>query len=106
MRKLFFIILLFIQGCTLNTRYSIKEYADRTVEIAYYKNLIKAESYPSASKCVEEWRLERIKREYNLPNGNFVHVYPEKCGCLIHWEIDKKTHKIVGYKFEGDGCPK
>lgn len=84
--------------------YTLEEYANRAVETAYYENLIKAESYKSGSKCVEEWRLKKIKREYNLPNCNFVHVYPEKCGCLVHWEIDKKTHKIVGYKFEGDKC--
>ena len=106
MRKLFLIILLFIEGCSLNSMYTLKEFADRNLEASYYEDIIEAHQHPTASKCKEEWRLKKIKREYGLPNGNFVHVYPGRCGCLIHWEIDKKTHKIVGYRFEGESCPK
>ena len=95
------IIFLVLQGCT---SYTLKDYANNSISTADYNSLLRAESLPP-SECDKEWRKSYTKkRTYPLPNGNFVYVNHGKCGCIIHWEIDKKTHKIVGYKFEGDRC--
>ncbi len=58
----------------------------------------------SGSPYVQWWRDNKINKDYYLPNGNLIHVHPIRKDCLIHWEVDKNTNKIIGYKFEGDRC--
>ena len=91
-----------MNGCFF---YGLKHYAESGIG-SPYKNLLDAESRLSSSSCVQRWKNKKINKDYYLDNGNLVHVYPEACGCLIHWEIDKNTQLIVGYKFEGDRCSK
>ncbi len=105
MQKIYILILMvfFFHGCGA---YSIKEQADIDVKYNYYQDLLNFRQTHSADKCVQKFRDNNILNEYNLSNGNFVYAAPVMCGCIIHWEIDRKTKKIVGYKFEGENCPK
>ena len=84
--------------------YALKEYADSSLGRKSYKSQIEVESRPSSSPCVQKWKDEGTKKEYYLSSGNLVHVCPAGCGCLVHWEFDKKTKLLVGYKFEGERC--
>jgi hypothetical protein len=43
------------------------------------------------------------EQKYQLKNGNWVYVSPNKEGCLVHWEVDKRG-VIVGYRLEGAKC--
>jgi len=77
---------------------------DRSLGYASYKSSLEIESRPSSSPCVEKWKDKKINKDYYLPNGNLVHVYPVACGCIVHKEFDKKSNLLVGYKFEGERC--
>jgi len=98
------ILMLFIlNGCFF---YGLKEYAESSIGRKSYKSQLEVELLPSSSPCVQKWKNKGTKMEYYLDNGNLVHVYPGGCECLVHWEFDKKTELLVGYKFEGDRCSK
>ena len=58
----------------------------------------------SGDEYVYYWRKNNINKDYYLKNGNLIHVHPIRRDCLIHWEVDKNTNKIIGYKFEGNRC--
>jgi len=94
---------LIFAGCSA---YSLKEFAEQGVESAYYEDLINIREYNSMNPCVQKFRDENIFNEYNLSNGNFVYAEPFVCKCIVHWEIDRQTEKVVGYRFEGANCPK
>lgn len=40
---------------------------------------------------------------YQLNNGHWVYVEPDRKDCLIHWEVNQED-KIINYTIEGDGC--
>jgi len=42
-------------------------------------------------------------RRYNLGNGNWVYVQPDRPDCEIHFEINSED-LIVGYTPVGNGC--
>jgi len=43
------------------------------------------------------------QRRYNLGNGNWVYVQPDRPDCEIHFEINSED-MIVGYTPVGTGC--
>jgi hypothetical protein len=69
-----------------------------------YNDALKSEKNKSGVPYVQNWRDKRINRDYYLPNSNLILVHPIRIDCLIHWEVDKNTNKIIRYKFEGDRC--
>lgn len=42
-------------------------------------------------------------KTYDLPNGNWVYVSPDRKDCEVHFEVDK-AGIIVGYQLVGKGC--
>jgi hypothetical protein len=42
-------------------------------------------------------------RTYELPNGNWVHVAPDRKDCEVHFEVDK-AGIVVAYQLVGEGC--
>ena len=99
---LFIIIyLMFIfTGCS---SLPMKTYANTWLK-ANINEYRQAEKNHSGDPYVQNWRDKRINKDYYLTNGNLIHVHPIRRDCLIHWEIDKDTNKIIGYKFEGNRC--
>lgn len=43
------------------------------------------------------------EKRYNLGNGNWVYVQPDRPNCEIHFEINSED-TIVGYTPIGSGC--
>jgi len=43
------------------------------------------------------------EKTYQLDNGNWVYVEPEKPNCFIHWEVNP-AGIVVGSRVEGSGC--
>ena len=98
--------ILIIQGCRMGGTASPKENTETVLKFSYYKDLLEFRKRNSADKCVQKWMNNNIMKTYNLPNGNFAYVEPIMCGCLIHWEIDRKTKKVLAYTSEGKTCYK
>lgn len=48
-------------------------------------------------------RIKWKEKTYNLENGNWVYVEPDRQDCLVHWEVNREGI-IVGYTTEGEGC--
>lgn len=42
-------------------------------------------------------------RQYKLESGNWVYVFPEREGCIVHWEVNSQDI-IVSYHTEGARC--
>lgn len=103
MYKIFLILsgLLLYSGCG---GYSPKEYAEATIGHATYKDFLETHTRPSSSSCVKIWKKQGINKDYYLSNGNFVHVYPANCKCIIYWEFDKNSQLLVGYRLDGEWC--
>lgn len=105
MRYYLFIVLIVLvfNGCIVNGIPKMEDYANGWIgtNIDFY---IEAGKYPSGSSYVRKWKKDKINKDYYLKNGNLIHVYPEREGCIIHWEVDKNTNKIINYKFSGDKC--
>ncbi len=40
---------------------------------------------------------------YDLPNGNWVYVSPDRKDCEVHFEVDK-AGIMIGYQLVGKGC--
>jgi len=100
------VFILMIQGCMINGNYSTMEDINHKIKNSYYKDLLETRKNRSGDPCIQKWRDENIMREYSLSSETFVYVFPSRCGCLIHWTINKNTGKIIGYKFDGLSCPK
>ena len=81
----------------------MKDYADGWVGTDINEKY-KTYKINSGSTYVQWWRDNKINKDYYLLNGNLIHVYPAREDCIIHWEVDKNTNKIIDYKFEGDRC--
>jgi hypothetical protein len=48
------------------------------------------------------WRNEKDKIDSKvLPNGNIENKYKYQGSCVYYFEVDPKTRKIVGTRFEG-----
>ena len=104
MRNIFLILLIFLfSGCIINGIPKMNDYAQNALGMDY-QDFLEPEKRKTGNFYVQNWRDKKINKDYYLPNGNLVHVAPERKGCLIHWEIDKDTNKIIGYKFEGNRC--
>jgi hypothetical protein len=103
MKYTLFTFLIFVSLLFSNCSQTLKNFADNAIG-ADIEQLLQAEKLDNYHGYVNCWRDNNINKDYYLPNGNLVHVYPEKEGCLIHWEIDKNTNKIINYKFEGNEC--
>ena len=98
---IFISILIIFNGCIRNR--TIRGNAKHSIGVPY-KNFLIAEQYDNYNDFINKWRDNKINKDYYLPNGNLVHVYPEAPDCIVHWEFDKNTKLLVGYKFEGKGC--
>jgi len=68
----------------------IGEPVDRLIKLSERKD-----SYASSI----QWQDKR----YELGNGNWVYVSPERRDCIVHWEVNS-SRIIVGYRTEGDRC--
>lgn len=42
-------------------------------------------------------------KTYDLPNGNWVYVSPDRKDCEVHFEVDK-AGIMIGYQLVGKGC--
>ena len=57
------------------------------------------ETQPESYASRIGWQTKR----YDLPNGNWVHVAPDRKDCEVHFEVDKGGI-VVGYQLVGKGC--
>lgn len=99
------VLILMMQGCKMSGTNSDKENGEIMLEEGYYKDLLDFRNGRSGSSCVNTWNHADIVT-YNLSNGNFVYVETLMCGCRMHWEIDRKTKKVLAYTTEGKTCYK
>jgi hypothetical protein len=87
---------LFAVSC-LSQIVSIEDYTNnwigRPIEETRRLNL-RPESYAS--------RIGWKEKTFQLDNGNWVYVEPDRPGCFIHWEVNPQGI-IVSYKLE-DNC--
>ena len=99
------VMILIVQGCRMGGTTSPKVNSETMVKEGYYKDLLYFRTRRSGSSCVNSWNHSDIVT-YNLSNGNFVYVESAMCGCFMHWEIDRKTKKVLAYTTEGKTCYK
>lgn len=107
MKNIFLIIIISLtfNGCIINGVPKAKDWAEQTIgsDINYRLEREK-DSSRSGNPYVRGWIEAKQIKDYYLTNGNLVHIHPIRENCLIHWEVDKDTNKIIDYKFEGDKC--
>jgi len=99
--KLFIAISMLLLGCSVP---KMKNYAEKWIDTDISRLQAVKNRGGSGSEYVNWWRDNKINKNYTLSNGNLVYVSPERKGCIIHWEIDKSSNRIIGYKFEGNKC--
>jgi hypothetical protein len=77
---------------------TLREWADQCIgrPIAELQAM---ETEPESYASRIGWRTKR----YDLPNGNWVHVAPDRKDCEVHFEVDKGGI-VVGYQLVGKGC--
>jgi hypothetical protein len=100
---LIFVVVVLFNGCAINGIPNIQDYANGWIG-SNIDGKLEAHKRGSGSPYVRKWQDNKINQDYYLSNGNLVHVYPEREGCIIHWEVDKSTNRIIGYKLDGDRC--
>ncbi len=94
-------LLLLLSAC--NGMRSPKAWADDWIGVDF--NTLKlTRKNKSILPYIQAWRDSNISGEQYLKNGNIEYVQPITKGCTVHWEIDKKTNKILSYQLEGKRC--
>lgn len=76
----------------------LREWADQRIgqTVAEQQRLdAEPESYAS--------RIGWKTRTYDLPNGNWVYVSPDRDNCEVHFEVDK-AGIMIAYQLVGEGC--
>ncbi len=102
MRKLkpfMLLVVLFtlLAGCNSQIP-TLREWADQCVgrPVAEQEGLdAEPESYAS--------RIGWKTTTYDLPNGHWVYVSPDRDKCEVHFEVNK-AGIVVGYQLAGEGC--
>jgi hypothetical protein len=84
-------------GCVSQIQ-SIQSYAKGWVG-APISELIEVKNRPQSYAMESGWK----EKHYDLPNGNWIYVSPEREGCIIHWEVNQ-SGVIVSYRAEGEYC--
>lgn len=84
-------------GCMSQIR-PFPEYAEGWVGTSVDR-LIEAKDRPGSYASRVGWKDKR----YELGNGNWVYVSPERADCTVHWEVNS-SRIIVGYRTEDEGC--
>jgi hypothetical protein len=92
-------VLLFalVLGCNSQIP-TLREWADQGIGQPI-EVMQEAEARPESYASRIGWRTKR----YDLPNGNWVHVAPDRKDCEVHFEVDKGGI-VVGYQLVGKGC--
>lgn len=98
-----FLTIFILNACTINGIPEATDWADSWIDSNIHE-IYELNNNKSGSKYVQSWRDNKINKDYYLSNGNLVHLTPIREGCLVHWEVDKDTNKIVDYTFEGNRC--
>lgn len=96
-RGISIVLLLIPLGCMSQIR-PFEEYAGGWVGKSVDR-LIEASRRPQSYASRTGWQEKR----YELGNGNWVYVSPEREGCIVHWEVSRQG-TIVGYRTEGGRC--
>jgi hypothetical protein len=76
----------------------LREWADQRIgqPVAEQQRLdAEPESYAS--------RVGWQTKTYELPNGNWVYVSPDRDDCEVHFEVDK-AGIMIAYQLVGEGC--
>lgn len=77
---------------------TLREWADQCIgrPVAEQERLdTEPQSYAS--------RIGWTRKTYDLPNGNWVYVSPDRKDCEVHFEVDK-AGIMTGYQLVGKGC--
>lgn len=77
---------------------SLRDWADETIGLPVTV-LQEIEARPESQASREGWKSKR----YDLPNGNWVYVTPDRNDCEVHFEVDK-AGIMIGYQLVGEGC--
>ncbi|MEZ5563841.1 MAG: hypothetical protein R3F27_12890 [Gammaproteobacteria bacterium] len=91
------LLCIFMAGCNSQIP-TLREWADQCIGLPV-TDLQKIEARPESYASRIGWQTKR----YELPNGNWVHVAPDRKDCEVHFEIDKGGI-VVGYQLVGRGC--
>lgn len=97
-RVLLLLIVMLFYGCLCSQIASFEEYTNGWIGQPV-KDLREVILRPTSYASRIGWK----ETTYDLNNGNWVYVQPDRKGCLIHWEINPRGI-IVGYKTEGERC--
>lgn len=102
MRKSWFFIPLvllcsLLAGC-ISQIPTLREWADQCIGLPVAE-LQAMEAEPESYASRVGWKTQR----YDLPNGNWVHVAPDRKDCEVHFEVDK-AGIVVAYQLVGEGC--
>ena len=90
-------LLSLLAGCNSQIP-TLREWADQGIGQPI-EVMQEAEARPESYASRIGWRTKR----YDLPNGNWVHVAPDRKDCEVHFEVDKGGI-VVGYQLVGKGC--
>lgn len=86
-----------LSGC-ISQIPSLRKWADQCVGLPVAE-LQAMEAEPESYASRVGWKTKR----YDLPNGNWVHVAPDRKDCEVHFEVDK-AGIVVAYQLVGEGC--
>ncbi len=91
------LLLLLLAGCNSQIP-KLRDWADQCIGLPV-TDLQEIEARPESYASRIGWQTKR----YDLPNGNWVHVAPDRKDCAVHFEVDK-AGIVVGYQLVGEGC--
>jgi hypothetical protein len=92
------VLLLSVQAGCISQIPTLREWADQCIGLPVAE-LQAMEAEPESYASRVGWKTKR----YELPNGNWVHVAPDRKDCEVHFEVDK-AGIVVAYQLVGEGC--
>ena len=91
------LLCVFMAGCNSQIP-TLREWADQGIGQPI-TNLEAIDAQPESYASRIGWQTKR----YELPNGNWVYVHPDRKDCEVHYEVDK-AGIAVAYQLVGKGC--
>ncbi|MCP5139861.1 MAG: hypothetical protein H6979_08390 [Chromatiales bacterium] len=91
------LLCIFMAGCNSQIP-TLREWADQGIGQPI-TNLEAIDAQPESYASRIGWQTKR----YELPNGNWVYVHPDRKDCEVHYEVDK-AGIAVAYELVGKGC--
>jgi hypothetical protein len=102
MKIIFFLsAILFFIGC--NGIPTVKNWANGWIG-TNIERLKETKKNKSGDPYVQYWKDNNITKDYYLKNGNLIYVQPIRKDCLVYFEVDKRTNKIISYTLQGTRC--